>query len=223
MVKKRVHEVAKELDLQTKDLMRQLDRMGIEAKSHMSTLDDADIVRLTNHYQGQKAKTAPAASQADGSRDNDRRLAPGTSEAADSGKQRPPRHGRDKRGGQKHYDHGPGLVDRVPSRPPDRRFTEKPMRFNNGKAAAPKASNVDSQAVAAGRPQTANEQLPQTPVENQPAPQETQSAASGTEKNVGERVEHSDNRPRPAERSANARTGAVAERQQRPQFDQTRR
>ena len=58
MVKKRVHEVAKELDLESKELVRQLARMGIEAKSHMSTLDDGDIEKLRKHFSAPKGKPA---------------------------------------------------------------------------------------------------------------------------------------------------------------------
>lgn len=217
MVKKRVHEVAKELDLETKELMRQLARMGVEAKSHMSTLDDADIVRLTNHYKAQKSQPAPAVKPVDSGR-------PATPKPRDGDRQGAPRPGREnQRSGQKRYDRGPGLVDRVPSRPPDRRFTEKPMRFNTGKGAPPRISNADSQAVPAQRQQPSHEQLQQAPRENQPAPQERHPVAARTEKSAGERIEHRDNRPRPAERTQNARPGAAGDRQQRPQFEQVRR
>ena len=221
MVKKRVHEVAKELDLETKELMRQLARLGVEAKSHMSTLDDADIVRLTNHYRAQKSQPAPAVKPVDSDRPAP---APKPRDGANSDRQGAPRPGREnQRGGQKRYDRGPGLVDRVPSRPPDRRFTEKPMRFNTGKGAAPQKSNAESQAVSAAREQQTQEQPRQAPREIQPPPQERQPVPQKTEKSAGERVEHRDNRPRPVEQAQNARAGAAGDRQQRPHFDQARR
>ena len=43
MGKMKVHELAKELELSSKDLMDKLKKIGIEAKSHLSTLEDDEI------------------------------------------------------------------------------------------------------------------------------------------------------------------------------------
>ncbi|KAF1084569.1 Translation initiation factor IF-2 [Sporotomaculum syntrophicum] len=125
MVKKRVHELAKELNIESKDMLNQLNKMGITVKSHMSTLEDNEIVRIKNHYQSVGggnivAKSAP--------------------------------HKNEKHGGFKtvsnrdRQDRGPGLVDRVPDRPPDRVFTEKTIgSFSNdkGRASEPRFQRQD--------------------------------------------------------------------------------
>ncbi|MFA7468228.1 MAG: translation initiation factor IF-2, partial [Desulfotomaculaceae bacterium] len=223
MVKKRVHEVAKELDLESKELMRQLTRMGVETKSHMSTLDDADIVRLTNHYKAQNVKPATANRPVN----NNRPAPPKPRDGADAGRQGATRTSREnQRDAQNRNDRGPGLVDRVPSRPPDRRFTEKPMRYNAGKGVPPRKNSADIQVkpVSQKQPQSpSNEQPKQVPQENQPMPQERQPAAVRPETKSGERRDNRDNRPRPAEHTQNNRTGATDSRPQRPQYEHGRK
>jgi translation initiation factor IF-2 len=56
----RVHELAKELKLSSKDMLAQLHELGVEAKSHMSALDD-DTVALIRDAQGIDTITAPEA------------------------------------------------------------------------------------------------------------------------------------------------------------------
>ncbi|MDK2984950.1 MAG: translation initiation factor [Clostridia bacterium] len=51
MGKKRVYEVAKEYNLSSKEIMRVLNKLGIEVKSHMSTLDDDQIQKLSEHLR----------------------------------------------------------------------------------------------------------------------------------------------------------------------------
>ncbi len=46
MAKKRVHELAKELSLESKDLIARLEKMGITVKSHSSTLEDDDVEKI---------------------------------------------------------------------------------------------------------------------------------------------------------------------------------
>lgn len=46
MAKKRVHELAKELNLESKDLIARLEKMGITVKSHSSTLEDDDVEKI---------------------------------------------------------------------------------------------------------------------------------------------------------------------------------
>lgn len=46
MAKKRVHELAKELNLESKDLIARLEKMGISVKSHSSTLEDDDVEKI---------------------------------------------------------------------------------------------------------------------------------------------------------------------------------
>ncbi|HDQ04492.1 MAG TPA: translation initiation factor IF-2 [Deltaproteobacteria bacterium] len=46
MAKKRVHELAKELSLESKDLIERMEKMGITVKSHSSTLEQDDVERI---------------------------------------------------------------------------------------------------------------------------------------------------------------------------------
>ncbi|SHF23580.1 translation initiation factor IF-2 [Desulforamulus putei] len=116
MAKKRVHELAKELNIENKDLINKLVEMGINVKSHMSALEDSDVQKILKEYGKKKSpnmenKTEPVT------------------------KQNPHERGRGQgMEGKKERDQffrpdntkGPGLVDRVPNRPPDRRYEDKP-------------------------------------------------------------------------------------------------
>ena len=51
MAKKRVHELAKELGLENKDLIAHLEKLGIMVKSHASTLEDHEIERVKEDLQ----------------------------------------------------------------------------------------------------------------------------------------------------------------------------
>jgi len=120
MVKKRVHELARELGLENKELMQRLSAMGVNVKSTLSTLDDEVVARLQREAAAKNEKAAPAAAgggQAPQSPGGEKKRAAN----------RPPR-GEGRKGGVAQY--GPGLVDRVPSRPPDRRFLERPLKVD---------------------------------------------------------------------------------------------
>jgi len=125
MVKKRVHELAKDLNIESKDMLNQINQMGITVKSHMSTLEDNEIERITRFYQSA------------GSGSSNVKPAPLKNER--QGGFRPA-------GGRDRQDRGPGLVDRVPDRPPDRVFTEKTAgNFNvdKGRTTEPRFQKQD--------------------------------------------------------------------------------
>ncbi|MCG8402386.1 MAG: translation initiation factor IF-2 [Firmicutes bacterium] len=220
MVKKRVHEVAKELDLESKELVRQLARMGIEAKSHMSTLDDGDIEKLRKHFSAPKGK--PAAGNKTGP------TAQKTRENSEAGKQEA-RSGRDNyRSQHNRYDRGPGLVDRVPSRPPDRRFTDKPARFPSGGKGAPAGKKTGGGQTKPARqqqqttpPQRARAENPAHQPEKRPAPVNRPQPNTRPEP-ARERRDH---RPGQTQHGRQAGTGAPEARPQRPQkpFEQGRK
>jgi Translation initiation factor IF-2, N-terminal region. len=46
MTKKRVYELAKDLGIDSKDLISRLERLGIAVKSHSSTLEDTDLEKI---------------------------------------------------------------------------------------------------------------------------------------------------------------------------------
>ena len=56
MVKKRVHEVAKELKIESKEIIKKLNDEGIDVKSHMSMLADRDLEWLLRQYGKGPAK-----------------------------------------------------------------------------------------------------------------------------------------------------------------------
>lgn len=63
MSKTRVHELAKTLEMSSKELLEKLNEMGIEAKSHSSGLDDDTVNRVMDKFakkaEPQTAKTEP--------------------------------------------------------------------------------------------------------------------------------------------------------------------
>ncbi len=59
MAKIRVHELAKELEREAKDIITALQKLGVEGKSHMSSVEDEDAEKI--RLQFAKKKTEPAA------------------------------------------------------------------------------------------------------------------------------------------------------------------
>src|SRR5918999_5680542 len=54
MVKTRVHLLAKELGIETKDLIAQLDKLGIRGRKAQSSLEDEEVARLRAALAGQE-------------------------------------------------------------------------------------------------------------------------------------------------------------------------
>ncbi|WP_027363803.1 translation initiation factor IF-2 [Desulfotruncus alcoholivorax] len=172
MVKKRVHEIAKELNIESKEVIQQLSKMGVKVKSHMSTLEDNEAEQLLNHFKRQEKRVDTVKNQ----QKNNTAREKDTSRLSGSQNRR------------NRPDRGPGLVDRVPSRPPDRRFTEKPVRASNpgggiqNNIARPKkkedpprpANQANQSNIAAPQQGLANQSQPKhvggTPPERQPKP-----------------------------------------------------
>lgn len=59
----RVHELAKELGLGSKELLAKLHEMGVEAKSHMSTLDDTMLDLVKSELSGKPSTPEAAAAE----------------------------------------------------------------------------------------------------------------------------------------------------------------
>ncbi len=57
MAKIRVHELAKELGKENRDIIAALTKLGVEVKSHMSNVDDADAGRVRAAYTNKMVKT----------------------------------------------------------------------------------------------------------------------------------------------------------------------
>ena len=58
MGKKKVYELAKELDINSKELISIAKKLGIELKSHLSTLEDNDVEKIKNSAN-KKENTKP--------------------------------------------------------------------------------------------------------------------------------------------------------------------
>jgi len=52
MARMRVHELAKELNVNNKDLIERIVKLGIQVKNHMSTLNDSSIQKVRQHFGG---------------------------------------------------------------------------------------------------------------------------------------------------------------------------
>lgn len=56
MSKKRVYELAKELNVPSKDIVEKAQSAGVDVKNHMSTLTDSDISKVKHLLAPSKAK-----------------------------------------------------------------------------------------------------------------------------------------------------------------------
>lgn len=88
MTKKRVHEIAKELNIDSKEVISRLAAIGVEVKSPLSMVDESEYRGIMSNNRA--GKTAARQNQ------------------------------------RKHKEsNSPAVVDRVPARPPDRRFEDR--------------------------------------------------------------------------------------------------
>ncbi|MEG6615719.1 translation initiation factor IF-2 [Peptococcaceae bacterium 1198_IL3148] len=109
MTKKRVHEIAKELNIESKEVMQRLSKMGISVKSALSVVEESDYKKIVHSNNNPKAVNTHSNENNGPEKRNDNKR-------------------------KTNQDHTPGVVDRVPSRPPDRRFEErKPNNTQGGK------------------------------------------------------------------------------------------
>ncbi|HIT72918.1 MAG TPA: translation initiation factor IF-2 [Candidatus Fimicola cottocaccae] len=63
--KTRVHELAKQLNVNSKDLMEKLEEFGIEANSHMSTLSEEDAALIVEYYESEGLESSSSDSSDD--------------------------------------------------------------------------------------------------------------------------------------------------------------
>jgi translation initiation factor IF-2 len=64
MAKIRIHELAKELKMNSKDLIAQLHKMGYKVKNHMSTLDDKEVLKIKEKLQSSDTEAENKSTQA---------------------------------------------------------------------------------------------------------------------------------------------------------------
>ncbi|MFZ5646309.1 MAG: translation initiation factor IF-2 [Bacillota bacterium] len=219
MVKKRVHELAKELNIESKDIIRVMSHLGVDLKSHMSTLEDRDVELFMKNYNKKRDQGAvnpagdrhkppvnvPATGipskaperQLQGQFDRPRREVPTEDRMND--KKMQDRRKPDRR--DYRQDRGPGLVDRVPSRPPDRRFEDRSARAVPPKKTAPPVTPAAPQRPESPRQQPAPtvQARPAQPVQPtvQPQPQAQKVEREKTEIKPAAPVQNIQNRERP--------------------------
>ena len=56
MGKMKLYDLAKELNLTSKELLKIAGEMGIDAKSHLSSIDDEDVVKIRNKYKNNSSE-----------------------------------------------------------------------------------------------------------------------------------------------------------------------
>ena len=56
MTRMRVHELAKELNLNNKDLIDRILKLGIQVKNHMSTLTDSAVTKIRQQFSESRAE-----------------------------------------------------------------------------------------------------------------------------------------------------------------------
>src|SRR5438105_12037363 len=60
MAKMRVHQIAKELGLASKDAVDMLTKLGVDVRNHASTIEDADAAKLRGLVKNGSAEPSPA-------------------------------------------------------------------------------------------------------------------------------------------------------------------
>lgn len=159
MAKKRVHEIAKELKIETRELIAKLTELGIQVKCNFSALTEEEVAKVREALSLEAAKPAAKkaagvkAKPADGATgeaksvlkkddvsaagiEAERVALPPAAEKEAAKKDRISPAAKDEAKteakpvtSQPLSKFGPGLVDKVPLRPPDRRFVERPLAF----------------------------------------------------------------------------------------------
>lgn len=190
MAKKRVHEVAREINIESKVLIKKLTEMGLSVKSSLSTLEEKEVGLILQEFEkkgrpeeAKKAKTGkPDVKEAKSVKPEvareaagrpveekkaeelkvDEKLPPGI--MPEKKKEGAPRDDKKRSGYRRPDQQWPGLVDRVPSRPPDRRFTERP-----GTAAQPVKPGMPVGQQQGAQKRVA-EPLPDRPAQERPQP-----------------------------------------------------
>ncbi len=235
MAKKRVHELAKELNIESREIINKLNDMGVAIKSHMSTLEDEDIERLRKIYKkdGVKAKKADVAGKPAGTgqsglsaarqmeQGEKKKILSETKPVSGSDKQLRDVHKKEEKSVRSKSYRGPGTVDRVPSRPPDRRFQERPAG-----TARPKSPPKNDQFFKPrydgqqDHVQVKNTQHERSPLQERPQTQrdisarpdrlqqESQRQGRSATRPVGPRTQAGTGSARPYDRPASQRQGA---------------
>ncbi len=200
MAKKRIHELAKELKVESKAIMRELEKMGVENKKNAScSLDEDLIVKVVKSLKINEPAAKEVKSEVSVAAKPDKPEEKKQKSKTDMKKtnNRPSASGNRERS-SKRNDNKDYIVDRVPSRPPDKRFDErrKVGGAEAGAAAAGKESRSAQRPAGEQRNRSNN---------NRPAGERKE----GERREGDRRFNNSDrphsNNPRPSGNSENRR------------------
>ena len=53
----KIHEIAKKLGVNSKDVLEKAQELGLDVKSHMSSVDEADAKKIESKFSGVKKET----------------------------------------------------------------------------------------------------------------------------------------------------------------------
>ena len=192
MVKKRVHEIAKELNIESKEIINKLKETGASVKSHMSTLEESEVEQLRQAFGKNRAKAGGSPGRTSPAEPDSTTERPKQPENMEeqlrqqrlSRQQKQPKQPDNRyantkktnRVPEQEYLRGPGLVDRVPSRPPDRRFEERPEQAES--------PSVKSDGNAPKAKKEATERAPENKRENQGGGQRQRNRFQGSRNDV---------------------------------------
>ena len=70
MTRIRVHELARELNMENKDLIDRIDKLGIQVKNHMSTLTDSAVLKIRQQFTGVETRVRKSGREAHRERSN---------------------------------------------------------------------------------------------------------------------------------------------------------
>jgi len=197
MIKKRVHELAKELNVESKEVIKKLNQIGIEVKSHMSTIEDKDVDAIKQLYgkSNQPAEQKPTET-AGVPEDINKGESSKENKEVDSSEQK--KAARKRAAQNVKHSKGPGLVDRVPSRPPDRRFMEKTPEKQGRSWMPPKSEQPTKSAIVDTPPEGQKIEQPKQEPSLQKAT-EPQQERSTQQKSQVDSIQH-DRRPQTPDR-----------------------
>lgn len=141
MSKKRVYELAKELDVPSKEIVTKAQSIGIDVKNHMSTLNDADIVKVN---QALKPKN--------GKKETDKQEA----KQAETKKTASNKHHSDKKSGNNDNSKGNRVNNQTNQGMQPKKAGQKPASNQGSKSTGKPATNQGAKPAAKPATQQAN-------------------------------------------------------------------
>src|SRR5215210_4522405 len=158
MAKKRVHEIAKEKGIPSKEVLTILQKAGFDVKAAASSVDEADVAKAFGN--GAAEPEQPAAEPEDAAQAEPAKAPAGRAQAGKAARPRP-RRGEGDGGGRRRrvvIDSQASRRDRPPPPP------QQPARRGRGRRRRPRWVEPDLEAEAAAAAEAALQEDPPTPV-----------------------------------------------------------